>query len=67
MDELQRTIIEIEVKYKAEISRIKKKYEIEIREYEIQIETLGRANGELAKNNKTLAVKVKVSDSSRYL
>lgn len=31
LDELQRTIVEIESKYKAEISRIKKKYETEIR------------------------------------
>ena len=31
MDELQRTIIEIETKYKAELSRLKKKYETELR------------------------------------
>ncbi len=60
IDELQRTIIEIETKYKAEISRIKKKFEMEIREYEIQVETLTRTNAELAKNNKALSGRVKV-------
>jgi len=59
IDELQRTIIEIEMKYKSEINRIKKKYEVEITEYTLQIETLGRSNGELAKNNKSLAAKLK--------
>ena len=62
LDELQRTIIEIETKYKAEISRLKKKYETEIREYEIQVETLTRTNAELAKNNKALSGRVKVGD-----
>ena len=61
LDELQRTIVEIETKYKAEISRLKKKYETEIREYEIQVETLTRTNAELAKNNKALSSRVKVS------
>ena len=60
MDELQRTIIEIESRYKSEISRLKKKYESEIREYEIQIETLNRTNAELAKSNKSLAARLKV-------
>ena len=31
MDELQRTIIEIETRYKGELSRLKKKYESELR------------------------------------
>jgi len=57
---LQRTIIEIETKYKAEINRLKKKYEADIREFEIQIETLSRSNGELARNNKAMAAKLKV-------
>ncbi len=61
LDELQRTIVEIETKYKAEISRLKKKYETEIREYEIQVETLTRTNAELAKNNKALSARVKVT------
>lgn len=59
MDELQRTITEIEMKYKAELGRLKKKFEVEIREYEINIETLNRTNMELGKNNKGLANKVK--------
>lgn len=59
LDELQRTIIEIESRYKGEISRLKKKYESEIREYEIQIETVTRTNNELAKNNKSLNARVK--------
>ncbi len=63
LDELQRTIVEIETRYKAELSRLKKKYEMEIREYEIQIETLNRTNIELSKNNKQLGAKVKVSIS----
>ena len=60
LDELQRTIIEIETKYKSEISRIKKKYESELREYEIQIETVSRTNAELSKNNRAMANKLKV-------
>ena len=60
IDELQRTLTEIEMKYKAEIGRIKKKYEVEIREFEVQIDVLSRNNNELAKNNKSLATKVKV-------
>lgn len=59
LDELQRTIIEIESRYKSEISRLKKKYEMEIREYEIQVETLTRTNAELAKSNKSLNARVK--------
>lgn len=59
LDELQRTIIEIESRYKSEISRLKKKYEVEIREYEIQIETLNRSNGELAKSNKSMSARLK--------
>ncbi len=39
---------------------MKKKYETEIREYEIQVETLTRTNAELAKNNKALSGRVKV-------
>lgn len=59
IDELQRTITEIELRYKAELGKLKKKYEVEIREYEIQLENVSRANGELAKNNKSLAAKLK--------
>merc|ERR1712038_328302 len=59
IDELQRTVTEIELKYKSELGRLKKKYEVEIHEFEIQLEGLNRANGELAKSNKTLAAKLK--------
>ena len=61
IDELQRSIIDIETKYKAELSRLKKKHETELREYEIQIEALNRNNGELSKANKSLSVRIKVS------
>lgn len=60
VDELQRTITEIETKYKSELNRLKKKYETELREFEIQIDTLNRNNGELAKANKSLSVHIKV-------
>ena len=60
VDELQRTLIETETKYKSELGRYKKKYEGELREFEIQIETLSRSNAELSKANKSLAGRVKV-------
>jgi len=60
-EELQRTIVEIETKYKAELGRAKKKYESDYRELEIQNENLSRANNELAKANKSLAGRVKVT------
>lgn len=61
IEELQRTIIEIESKYKSELSRLKKKHESELREYILQIETLTRTNGDLANANKSLSLRVKVS------
>ena len=66
MDELQRTIVDVETKYKAEIGRLKKKYESDVREYEIQVETLNRNNAELSKANKSLAARVKVLSSVLY-
>ena len=60
LDELQRTIVDVEAKYKAEIGRLKKKHESDVREYEIQVETLNRNNAELSKANKSLATRVKV-------
>lgn len=60
LDELQRTIVDVETKYKAEIGRLKKKHESDIREYEIQVETLNRNNAELSKANKSLAARIKV-------
>lgn len=60
IEELQRTIIEIETKYKAELGRLKKKFETDLREYEIQIETLNRTNAELNKGNKSIVGKIRV-------
>jgi len=42
------------------MGRLKKKYESDVREYEIQVETLNRNNAELSKANKSLAARVKV-------
>jgi hypothetical protein len=66
IDELQRTIVDIETKYKAEIGRLKKKYETDIREFEIQIDALSRNNAELAKANKSLSNRVKVMAVSDF-
>jgi len=52
--------LDVETKYKAEIGRLKKKHESDVREYEIQVETLNRNNAELSKANKSLAARVKV-------
>ena len=60
IEELQRTIVEIEAKYKSEIARIKKKYETDMREFEIQIETLNRTNADLQKANKAIQSRIKV-------
>ena len=60
IEELQRTLVEIEGRYKAEMNKLKKKYEVEIREYELQVDTLGRSNAELLKSNKALGNKCKV-------
>lgn len=60
IEELNRTVIEIESKYKNELGRLKKKYDGDFRELEIQVDTLGRANGEFSKANKALAARVKV-------
>jgi hypothetical protein len=63
LEELNRTIVDIETKFKAELGRLKKKYEGDFRELEIQIETLSRTNAELIKGNKSLVAKVKVRRS----
>ena len=52
--------MEIEAKYKAELGRLKKKFETDIREYEIQVETLNRTNAELGKANKGIGSRIKV-------
>merc|ERR1712121_587677 len=59
IEELQRTIVEIETKLKAEISRLKKKYGIEIRELELQLDAANKANDELGRANKSLNARVK--------
>ena len=63
IDELQRTITEIETKYKTELGRQRKKFETDIREYEIQVETLNRANAELGKNGKAASSRIKVRNA----
>jgi len=61
---MQRTIVDIEAKFKTEASRLKKKFEAEHRDLEQQVDNLGRSNAELAKANKSLATKLKVSLAS---
>jgi len=64
IDELQRTISEVEAKYKAELVRQRKKFESDIREYEIQIETLNRSNAELGKSGKLASSRIKVPNTT---
>ena len=45
------------------MSRLKKKYENELRELELRLEVLSRANAELSKSNKSLSNRVKVLGS----
>lgn len=61
IEELQRTIVEIETRYKSELGRLKKKYDSELREYEITVENLNRANGELQRGLKGSQTRIKVS------
>ena len=67
VEEMQRNILEIENKYKSENSRLKKKYESEHREFEIQIDNLNRTNAELGKANKSLATKLRVGYSFVFI
>ena len=60
IEELQRTLIEVESRYKTEISRIKKKYETDIRELEAALDNANRANAEYLKQIKILQQKNKV-------
>ena len=60
IEELQRTLIEIETRYKTEISRLKKKYETDIRELESALDTANRQNAEHVKVIKSLHIKIKV-------
>jgi len=59
IEELQRALLELENKSKSESGRLRKKFESEIHEFEIQIESLNRGNGDLAKNNKALSLRLK--------
>ena len=61
IDELQRTVLDVESKYKAELSRLRKKHEQQLGDYESQMDTLSRSNSEVARANKALAARVKVS------
>lgn len=54
IDELQRTLVEVETRYKTEITRIKKKYETDIRELEGALDNANRANAEYLKQIKSL-------------
>jgi len=67
IDELQRTVLDVESKYKTELGRMRKKYEQQLGEYETQTDTLARSNGELGRANKALAARVKVSSTSCFL
>lgn len=60
MEELQKSTTEIESKFRSEVGRLKKKYEVDISEYDHQVDTLSRSNADLAKANKALAVRIKV-------
>ena len=63
IEELQRTLIEVETRYKTEISRLKKKYESDIRELEGALDNANRANAEYLKQIKSLQLRVKVRNS----
>jgi hypothetical protein len=60
IEELQRTLVEVETRYKTEITRIKKKYETDIRELEAALDNANRANAEYLKQIKSLQHRVKV-------
>ena len=60
MEDLQRINIEMESKYKSEISRLKRQQETDVEEYESQLDSVKRANGELARANRAMASRIKV-------
>lgn len=60
IEELQRTLVEVETRYKSEISRLKKKYETDIRELEAALDNANRANAEYLKQIKSLQARNKV-------
>jgi len=55
-----------ESKYKTELNRLRKKYEQALGDYETQLDTLTRSNGELARANKALAARIKVCHSASF-
>nr|ABS19447.1 multivalent antigen sj97-GAPDH [synthetic construct] len=59
IEELTVTITEMEVKYKSELSRLKKRYESSIADLEIQLDATNKANANLMKENKNLAQRIK--------
>ncbi|KAL3314200.1 hypothetical protein Ciccas_007185 [Cichlidogyrus casuarinus] len=59
IEELTTTITEMEVKYKSELNRTRKKYESTITELEIQIDNLSKSNSHLSKENKALLQRLK--------
>ena len=61
VEDMQRTIMELETKLKSESSRLKKKYESEQQDLMMQLDNLNRNNADLAKANKSLAAKLKVN------
>lgn len=63
IDELQRTLVEVETRYKTEITRIKKKYETDIRELEGALDNANRANAEYLKQIKSLQNRNRVSNT----
>ncbi len=67
IEELQRTLIEVETRYKTEITRIKKKYETDIRELEGALDNANKANAEYLKQIRSLQQRVKVCSGSILL
>lgn len=60
IEELQRTLVEVETRLKSEMQRMKKKLENDIRELEGALDNANRANAEYLKQIKSLQARVKV-------
>lgn len=58
IEELTTTISEMEVRFKSDLSRLKKKYEANINELEMQLDVANKANANLNRENKALATRV---------
>ena len=52
----------MEAKYKSDLSRLKKKYEVTIHELEIQVDALTKANLDLSKQVKHYLQRLKVGN-----